>query len=222
MTDSLNNVLLYSSSGSAQVWAALLVFKVLFQKDILSMLSEEKYRQWLIAKQWWPKLLSDLTDQNNSKSSKILEESDLTIEILLAADVSLTEFTKVIKSIKNLNLVNLNGKALTDLSGHLSFSAKEGQLKLNKVADSVEELDRHFKTLRNPNSNKIGFFAIALNLLVLFFSFYKNWTYQWLLWSILLIGNAYLLFTLYIETNQLIQIRNSLLIKEDTKPVRKV
>lgn len=166
-TDFLNNILLYSTSAAAQVWAALLVFQVLLVRDQKAAILSEEDQLWESAKYRWGGLIQKLRDKNPGCLGTQLESCGLTDEIVHRVETDRKCFKKLMKETFEKQIIVRN--QIPTGSNLNMQNLGLGPVVYQKTLDPISERLSQLQEIElNP---RLGFFtglgAIIANMAIL-------------------------------------------------------
>lgn len=103
-----NNILLYSTSAGAQVWAALLVFQVLLVRDQKATIGREIDDLWNQARHWWKGLIQALRNDGSPNLGSRLEEFGLDKTTVDRAETDRDCFKKLMRVVHAKQIILKN------------------------------------------------------------------------------------------------------------------
>jgi len=134
-----NNILLYSTSAAAQVWAALLVFQVLLVRDQKSAISKEVDELWKQARYWWKGLIQALRDDNLPNLGHLLGKFGLDKATVDRAETDRTSFKKLMKEVHKHQIILKHDLSTVTLNRVLSPDVFQGTM--DPIAERLAEID---------------------------------------------------------------------------------
>ncbi len=141
-----------------------MVFEIFFLRDERSRIEAERSELWGRAKEYWPNLIKNLLEPNESSKNR-LEALGLNESILITADTDKASFRKIIGAIQQHQLVKKIGHHLRDEKTIKFLSCDSWQAKLDSIAKQLSELEK--RAPLPARSFLTGISAIALNLFIM-------------------------------------------------------
>lgn len=159
----LNNVLLYSTSAAAQVWAALLVFQVLLVRDQKASIDREIDDLWKQARYWWKGLIQSLRNDNLPNLGDRLGDFGLDKETVDRAETDRKCFKKIMKETHARKIILNNEIQTVTLNRALTPDTFQGTM--DPIAERLIAIE---KIEHNPRIAFLtGLTAIVLNMTLL-------------------------------------------------------
>lgn len=164
----LENTLLYLTSTGAQVWAALMVFHILYVRDLQKTLDEEFGEQWQFAKALWPGLVAHLSSDGSSPIRDRLPEFGLDDVKIARAETSRDGFVFFIESVRRHQIARAVGERC-NAHPNWTFTAEELQERLDPIAEKVSTIQgiRSDLTVGFTWAFLLGSTGVVLNLIAL-------------------------------------------------------
>lgn len=159
----LGNVLLYSTSTAAQVWAAILVFHILLVRDQKAAVLRETDELWAQARHWWGTLIQSLHNVNVPNLGANLAQTGLDRPTIDRAETDRTCFKKLMNEVHERRLVQTAN--ITTHFGSRQVNAASLQTILDVIAERLKKLEKI--ELEPKVALVIGISAIVLNLAIL-------------------------------------------------------
>lgn len=159
------NILLYSTSAAAQVWAAVLVFQVLLARDQSARIASEIDNIWDNARYWWKGLIQNLRGNNGRDLGTRLESIGLDERTVMRAETDVESFKKILRATKAQRLIQNNNINTTAEMSTRVLSGDTFQETMDALAERLEQAEKKVPHPRLAFS--IGVAGAGLNMAML-------------------------------------------------------